>query len=199
MHLGLHWRVSAHSYFWFHIITNVNMATMQETAVGEHYLHLQYNYEVWCGGRSSKIIQRLWNIEFMTNSFYVMEVFLMEILHKDWSLIYKIFNLKYLSKICNMVFLLQLLQFRPSGLFQFRMNFWNYKPFQTFGRTPWAGDWPITRPLLTQDSTTQKHTTIHASSGIWVSDHIVHVCPRPNDHFHQHIKISFYKMHRVGI
>jgi len=38
-------------------------------------------------------------------------------------------------------------------------NLWIY--FHTFGRTPWTGDWPITRPLPTQNSTTQKNADTH--------------------------------------
>jgi len=34
-------------------------------------------------------------------------------------------------------------------------------PFIHFARAPWRGDCPITRPLLMQDSTTQKNMDIH--------------------------------------
>jgi hypothetical protein len=32
---------------------------------------------------------------------------------------------------------------------------------EIFGRTPWLGDQPDARPLLTQDNTTQKHVDTH--------------------------------------
>jgi hypothetical protein len=32
---------------------------------------------------------------------------------------------------------------------------------ETYGRTPWPGDQPDARPLLTQDNTTQKHVDTH--------------------------------------
>jgi hypothetical protein len=34
-------------------------------------------------------------------------------------------------------------------------------PFTHFDRTPWTRDQPITRPLPTQDSTTQKNADTH--------------------------------------
>jgi hypothetical protein len=41
----------------------------------------------------------------------------------------------------------------------------------TFGKTPCTSDQPVARPLLTQDSSTQKHNTnIHASNGIQTHD-----------------------------
>jgi hypothetical protein len=44
-------------------------------------------------------------------------------------------------------------------------------PDETFGRTPWPGDQPNTRPLPTQDNTTQKHTNTHPcpkqDSNLW--------------------------------
>jgi hypothetical protein len=41
----------------------------------------------------------------------------------------------------------------PNGLFDLHI--------ETFGRTPWTGDRPDTRPLPTQDNTTQKHADTH--------------------------------------
>jgi hypothetical protein len=47
-----------------------------------------------------------------------------------------------------------------------------YESSWTFGRTPWTGDQPDTRPLPTQDNTTQKNEDkhIHLSSGIRTKD-----------------------------
>jgi len=36
------------------------------------------------------------------------------------------------------------------------MNLW------TFGRTPWMGDQPDARPLLTRDNTTQRNADTHS-------------------------------------
>jgi hypothetical protein len=55
----------------------------------------------------------------------------------------------------------------PCQLFQFLDRIY------TVGRTPWTGDQPVVRPLLTQRATqTQKnaHTDIHAWSGIRTHD-----------------------------
>jgi len=43
-----------------------------------------------------------------------------------------------------------------SGLFQFRIDFWNYDFIRHFGRTACTEYRPIETPLSTQDSTTQK-------------------------------------------
>jgi hypothetical protein len=40
-------------------------------------------------------------------------------------------------------------------------NFWTYESIWTFGRTPWTGDQPATRPLPIQDNTTRKNADPH--------------------------------------
>jgi hypothetical protein len=44
---------------------------------------------------------------------------------------------------------------RPAGLFLFQNCYENHKSYRV-GRTPWPGDQPVLRPLLTHDKTNRK-------------------------------------------
>jgi hypothetical protein len=50
------------------------------------------------------------------------------------------------------------LRFRPSSLFQFIINFWEY---EAFGRTPWTGDRPVARPPSSQANSNTNNADIH--------------------------------------
>jgi len=51
-------------------------------------------------------------------------------------------------------------QMRPSGLFRFRINFWNYESY-IFGRTFWMRVWTISRHQNTEYSTREENTSTH--------------------------------------
>jgi hypothetical protein len=68
------------------------------------------------------------------------------------------------------------------------------------GRTPWAGDQPVTRPLPTQDNTNRINANIHTSSGIRAHDPSVQgsedsSCPRPREHCDHQWFITYAEIH----
>jgi len=62
---------------------------------------------------------------------------------------------------CNDAKLLNVSRICLAGMFQFKINFWNWTPFRHFGRTRWTGDRLLAKPVPSQDSTAQKNTDIH--------------------------------------
>jgi hypothetical protein len=91
--------------------------------------------------------------------------------------------------------------------------FFNFLSLYTDGRTPWTGDQPVARPLLTYRTaqTEHTHTYIHALSGIRTYDPSVRVsedcsclgphghCDRPRSHIlYIYIYIYIYTHTKEG-
>jgi hypothetical protein len=121
-------------------------------------------------------------------------------MHLAPSAIYTIYLWRSLSLITYGCFSFSLWLYSPLDL----SRFFNFLVLYTVGGTPWTEDQPVARPLPTHRSTqTQnKHTDIHASSGIRIHDPSVRTgedvsCFRLRSHCDRPltvVRMSFYSI-----